>query len=457
MVPLHRRSGDHRHTLSRRQLLRLGGLGALAVGSTPLLTACAGAGGGGGSDSLTFLADTRDAWAKLEAMGPQLQQELGFSFSMQHLQETPLRAKTGLELTAARTEIDVLLTDFLQVPQFAQNGSLYALDDDLATVSTFDRADFRKPFLDAVTVDGKLYGLPITQDCNILMYRADIFAELGLDVPQTMDELAAVAAEITEWGRGSGIVGFAARGQRGVGISEWTWPCFLHAFGGRYYNDAANGDLTPVLDSDEAITALDFYVKLLSTSGPSGAASYGPVEVQNDFAQGKAAMILDSATLGAEAENPEKSQVAGKLGYSVVPEGPAGRFPGFYTWVLTVPANSDSPSEAAKFIAWALAPERATEVGFSAPNQALAKTYGFPTYSGYDQAGSFLEAMQASLDMADPDYRPRNALAQEVGDIVSVAVSQAVAGQAAPADALREANRAIADVVAKAGDSVTGR
>ena len=48
----------------------------------------------------------------------------------------------------------------------------------------------------SVTVDGKLYGAPFYVGVRALYYRTDVFRELGLSVPRTMDELASTAREI---------------------------------------------------------------------------------------------------------------------------------------------------------------------------------------------------------------------------------------------------------------------
>ena len=40
-----------------------------------------------------------------------------------------------------------------------------------------------------ITLYGKTYGLPSTQTWNMMFYRTDILADLGLDVPKTWDEL----------------------------------------------------------------------------------------------------------------------------------------------------------------------------------------------------------------------------------------------------------------------------
>jgi ABC-type glycerol-3-phosphate transport system substrate-binding protein len=369
---------------------------------------------------------------------------------MVQLQETPLRAKTGLELSAPSTEIDVIMTDFQLMKKYASEGVLEPLDDHLANNPTFKRSDYQPPFLEALTYEGALYGLPLYQDCNILMYRADIFAELGLDVPDTVEDLEAAAAAITEWGQDQGFYGIALRGQRGMGVNEWTWPTFLWAFGGSYYKDFPT-DLHPNLDSPEALAALEYYVNMINNYAPPGAANYSYLEVQTDLMQDKVGMILDSATLGIRAENPDESKVAGKLGYALVPKGAGGRQPGFYTWTVVIPAKSENKEAAARFMAWMLSPEIAPQLGWSAPNQALEQVYNIPAYEGYDQSEPLIDIMKQSLALADPDYRPRVPEQTEVGTEVSVAISDVIAGTKSPEQALQDANTAIDAIMAKAG------
>ena len=369
---------------------------------------------------------------------------------MVQLQETPLRSKTALELSAPSTDMGVIMTDFQLMRKYASEGVLAPLDDYLAQCPTFKAEDYQAPFLDALRYDGKLYGLPLYQDTNILMYRADIFKELGLNVPKTMDELDQVAKAITDWGKDKGFYGIALRGQRGMGVNEWTWPAFLWAFGGSYYKDFPN-DMTPNLDSPEAKQALEYYVNMINNYGPPGAANYSYVEVQTDLMQDKVGMIIDSATLGIRAEDPAQSKVAGKLGYAVVPGGPGGQQPGFYTWTVVIPANAKDKEASAKFLCWMLAPDNAANIGWSAPNQALEQVYSIPAYAGYDQSEPLIKVMKDSLALADADYRPRIPEQTEVGTEVSVAISDAIAGSKAPEQALKDANDAIRTILKNAG------
>jgi ABC-type glycerol-3-phosphate transport system substrate-binding protein len=441
-------------SFTRRDFLRLGGgtlVGAYALG----LSGCGGVnsesgqGGQGGKVTLKFMCDSRDEFAKMLDLLPRFTKETGIDVSLTQLQETPLRAKTGLELSAPETEMDVILMDFLLMKKYVDAGTLEPLNEHLQSISTFNESDYQQPFLDALTFDGNLYGLPLYQDCNILMYRADIFEKLGLDVPQNMEDLETVAKEITDWGKKDGVYGISLRGQRGMGVNEWTFPCFLRAFGGSYYADFPN-DMHPVLDSPEAVAALEYYVNLVNNYAPPGVANYSYIEVQNDLIQGKSAMILDSATLGVRAVDPQESDVADKMGFAVVPEGPGGRHPGFYTWAVVVPAKAGNKEEAVEFLGWLLSPDTAPEVGWSAPNQALNKVYDYPPYEGYAQSQPLLEVMKQSLEQADPDYRPRIPQETEVGTEVSVAVSEAIAGNKTPEQALRDANERVDQVLREA-------
>ncbi len=50
----------------------------------------------------------------------------------------------------------------------------------------------------ALTVDGKLYGLPYNTNARVLLYRKDLFEKFGLEVPKTWEEYVKVASVITE-------------------------------------------------------------------------------------------------------------------------------------------------------------------------------------------------------------------------------------------------------------------
>lgn len=233
-----------------------------------------------------------------------------------------------------------------------------------------------------------------------------------------------------------------------MGVSEWTWPSILAGYGGSYYTD----DMKANLDSQEAVQALQFYKDILLNYGPDGVANYSYTEVQNDMMQGTTAMMIDSATLAVRCEDPEASTVAGKLAYAVIPsDGVHDPQPGFYSWDLIIPAGSSNKEAAAQLLEWIISPEISIQLGFSAPNQALESVYSVEAYEGLEGALSLYDCMEASLSLADPDFRPRIPEESEVGEMVSIAVSDSLSGTAAVEEALETCNTQVQQILDDAG------
>jgi len=61
-----------------------------------------------------------------------------------------------------------------------------------------DKDQFVPSTLDALSVGGKLYGLPYNTNARVLLYRKDLFEQFGLEVPKTWDEYVKTASIITE-------------------------------------------------------------------------------------------------------------------------------------------------------------------------------------------------------------------------------------------------------------------
>jgi ABC-type glycerol-3-phosphate transport system substrate-binding protein len=64
---------------------------------------------------------------------------------------------------------------------------------------------------------------------------------------------------------------------------------------------------------------------------------------------GQSAMMIEASAAAPEVENPDKSLVAGNVGYAQMPAGPAGAFSGVWGWGFGVTSGSANPEAA-----WAL-------------------------------------------------------------------------------------------------------
>lgn len=253
-----------------------------------------------------------------------------------------------MDLTTGAGAYDVIAVDSVFIPELAMGGYILPLDKYIDPA--YDLEDIMESVRGLLSYEGQLYAAPIYQETTILMYRKDLFEQEGIAVPDTLDEFYAVAEHFT---RPPSIWGVAMRGLRGNGMNIYTWAQWLHSYGGAFFDENMN----PLFDSAESILATEKYASMLQKWGPPGSSSYSWDDVQTAFVSGRAAMIIDATNFYNRIEDPERSAIAGKIGYAVVPAGPSGRFPGNYAMgfaISAVAARSEEQREnAAKFVQWA--------------------------------------------------------------------------------------------------------
>ncbi|MEU9570395.1 extracellular solute-binding protein [Streptomyces massasporeus] len=160
----------------------------------------------------------------------------------------------------------------------------------------------------SVTVDGKLYGAPFYVGVRALYYRTDVFKELGLSVPKTMDELASTAREIRA--AKPELYGLVVGGAYTYGAMPFVW-----ANGGELAN-GKSGSYASGIDSPEARKGIKAYTSLFGDDNCPAAkcAGMGGNDTISAFAAGKAGMAIggDFSHTAVEA-----GKVKGK--YAVVP------------------------------------------------------------------------------------------------------------------------------------------
>ncbi|MEU8108263.1 extracellular solute-binding protein [Nonomuraea muscovyensis] len=177
--------------------------------------------------------------------------------------------------------------------EYAAAGGFTDLAADLRGVDV--NADLMK----SASVDGKVYGLPWFIGVRALYYRTDVFEELGLKPPTSVEELTRTARTIRE--KKPDLYGIAVGGEYTFGALPFVW--------------AAGGDIT-ALDSAESRRGVQAYTGLLSDAvcPPQACASLTGGKTVELFASGKAAMgILGNFSRSAV----DAGAAAGK--YQVVP------------------------------------------------------------------------------------------------------------------------------------------
>ncbi|MFI5796125.1 extracellular solute-binding protein [Streptomyces sp. NPDC051677] len=138
----------------------------------------------------------------------------------------------------------------------------------------------------SVTVDGKLYGAPFYVGVRALYYRTDVFKELGLAVPRSMEELATTARRIRA--AKPDLYGLVVGGAYTYGAMPFVW-----AAGGELA-DGKNGSYASAVDSAAARKGITAYTSLFSDDNCPAAkcAGMGGNDTVTAFAAGKAGMAI---------------------------------------------------------------------------------------------------------------------------------------------------------------------
>ncbi|ULR51029.1 extracellular solute-binding protein [Streptomyces deccanensis] len=160
----------------------------------------------------------------------------------------------------------------------------------------------------SVTVEGKVYGAPFFVGVRALYYRTDVFEELGLEPPKTLDELATTAKRIRA--AQPDLYGLVVGGAYTYGAMPFVW-----ANGGEIA-EGKGGSYASTIDSAAAQKGIEAYTSLFGDDNCPAAkcASMGGNDTVTAFAAGKAGMAIGGDFSHAAVE---AGKVKGK--YAVVP------------------------------------------------------------------------------------------------------------------------------------------
>src|SRR5699024_7533574 len=199
----------------------------------------------------------------------------------------------------------------------------------------YDMDDFFDSVISGLSKDDKIYSLPFYSESSMLYYNKEILKDAGVEMPKhpTWHEVADAAKKIQEEEDMPGIV---LRGQPGWGEQLAPLGTVINAFGGRWYDEDWNAQLT----SDKTKEAVQFYVNLINDAGESGATDTGFSEALNLMAQGEAGMWYDSTVAAGSLADEDDSDVVDKIGYSYAPKEEKDHNGWLFAWSLGIEAAS---------------------------------------------------------------------------------------------------------------------
>jgi multiple sugar transport system substrate-binding protein len=248
----------------------------------------------------------------------------GITVDLEVLPEAEAWDKIRIEMQAGNPNLDLFYNQTSRFGlEFVANGWVEPLDDYIANAALTNPdfnwdTDFVDYVRNGVTFDGQIIGIPTDRQLGPMMfYRRDILDEYDVAVPQTLEELAEAAKYIWE-ASGNTIPGIVYRGQGASATSHFSYV--LHEFGAVWEDEEGN----PTLTSDEMLAAFRWYGDTLREAGSIGATAFAFPETVNEFLTGNAAFTIELGINPGNVSNPDVSNVAGLVGYTVIPSGPGG-------------------------------------------------------------------------------------------------------------------------------------
>ncbi|MCX5038569.1 sugar ABC transporter substrate-binding protein [Streptomyces coelicoflavus] len=431
---------------------------AMAAAGTllaPLLTGCwVGAGGAGsGGNAINVLMVNNPQMVELQKLtADHFTKDTGIKVNFTVLPENDVRDKISQDFANQAGQYDVATLSNYEIPIYARNDWLHEMNTYVAKDPGYDEEDILGPMRESLTGDdGKLYGQPFYGESSFLMYRKDLFAEAGLEMPEhpTWTQVAGFAEKLD--GAEPGMKGICLRGLPGWGEIMAPLTTVVNTFGGTWFDQ----DWQARLDSPEWEKATKFYVDLVREHGESGAAQSGFAECLNNMTQGKVAMWYD-ATSAAGSLDAADSPVKGKIGYAPAPVEKTDSSGWLYTWAWGIQKASRNADKAWKFVSWASSKEYeqlvGDEIGWSnVPAGKRASTYENPAY--VKEAAAFQEMTRKAIEGAkpkDPGLQPRPAPGiqfvgipefTDLGTKVSQEISAAIAGRQSVEEALKKSQQ----------------
>lgn len=273
----------------------------------------------------------------IEGALPIFEELTGIKVMLTKQSEAEYVAEMPIKLGGGSAEPDVMMIHSLG--QFVSAGWAAPLNGFYEDKSLFDPAWFDNDDIFAMArdfptqADGQTFSMSITAEAQTLFANQASLNAAGLEIPKTMDDLLAAALKMKTDVQAGIVMRSKSDGTAG------TWPCggFVFSYGGEVIDAAGNC----VLNSDEAIAAVEMYGRLLREAGPLGVGNYHWYEVLNDFSSGAAALGIDSSNFATDISNPEKSIVANDAVFGALPQ--AGDNPikaNIWCWQAGINANS---------------------------------------------------------------------------------------------------------------------
>jgi len=430
---------------TRRQMLALG------------MLAAAGAVGAQAQPKITMLINQSPWFDGFKKVVERYEKDTGNRIELDVTPFGGMLEKTRNSLRASAGTYDLLALNAMWMNEVYGGGFLQALDDIEpgyrlpANVLDFDQSVYWNDAKKSFDPSGRLLGVPVNGNVQVLYFRRDLYKEKGLKEPTTWAELEANAKALHN--PAAGLYGFGIRGDRGS--ATYDVSPFIYSHGGRIFKDERNGDYTVALSSAASLKGLETYLRLARDYGPPSAWAMSQDKLIQLMATGKVAHAVAVIAVWGALDDPKKSAVVGKFDAALMPRGEPGRHASAAGhWVAGIARNvsAERKRAAMAFLKWFVRQD--VQVAYVQAGAVPVISGLGEAQFGKDDRYRFLEALSENSKNS-VFYAPVKERV-EINDLIGLKVNQALLGELTPKEALNQAAEGIHDIARKAGYK-TGR
>ncbi|MRG60248.1 extracellular solute-binding protein [Agromyces sp. CFH 90414] len=277
--------------------------------------------------------------------------------------------------------------------------------------------------IEAGTFDGEVYGVPIFQNIATNVVNTKVFADAGLEIPDTWDDVLEAAPVLAE--QGIAVMDYAGTTEQTLNLSFYP---FLWQAGGSVFTD----DGTDVaFDSKEGVAALEFLVDLQEMGGlPADSATASITIEGSPWAAGKVGIH----TNGLPAElAPLRAAVGGEGVEAALPfeDEIRATFGNPGLMALTSINKQQNREAAYAVLEFLSSKEFQTELSVASGNFSSRTDVPAPG------EGADYETLEAALEYAIPGEP--NPAARQVMAALAPYIQSALRGELSPEEALDQA------------------
>ncbi len=336
------------------------------------------------------------------------------NIKINHISTVNAELKKQVQIDAISGNMpDVLQFDNPDYAAFAAGGYLMDITDMVAGWE--EMPHYWDACINAVSYNGRLYGLPWECNCIGLWYNQDLLTELGKEVPVTWDDVLDICAAAKE----KGYYGFGVALPAGE-VGTFEFIPWLYAAGGSIDK----------LDSEESIKALSFFANLAEQGYMNKEVlGYSHGDMNNAFLGGKTVLMANGSwCIGNLAGAPFA------YGATTLPVLKAGDIPttclgGYHVGISADCKNVDAALAYLKFICSA-------EVNgpFATTKGLLPTSEESAQYSGFAEGliSDFVAGLPGAIARVNPHW-------PDLSVNVYTAIQAAVSGEKTPEQALKDA------------------